>query len=552
MLRPSGAPDATSAELRARILREAQAMARLSHPNILTVYDVGATGDAIFVAMELVEGGTVTQWLGERRRSWREILEVFLSAGRGLAAAHGAGMVHRDFKPDNVLIGRDGRVRVTDFGLAQVVDPSPLPSTGSAGAIDGALAGSPPYMAPEQLNGRPADARSDIFAFCVSLYESLYGERPFKGSNVQELRLSVAAGKLPDTPAGPHVPAAVRRLLLRGLQADPQRRFATMEQLVRALDRAARTRWPWRTTALAATAAGAAIWFVVHPASIRRPTVLVADIVNETGVGALDGLSGMLITSLEQSRRLSVVTRSRLLDLLKKRGTQNAGRVDEALARELFRTGGFDALVLMSVRRFGTRYAIDLKMLDPGRDRYLVAAKEEGPDQEAIPGMIDRLSERVRAGLHEPFEEIRAGVKVAELTTGNVEAYQHYFLADQFFSELSLQESARELRRAIALDPSFALAHYRLAHVAGATGYEGEGPEIQRMMQLIERLPEKERLLALALHHRFEGRTAEALELYKQALQSDPTDKHAAFEVGDILLPCTATEPRPPVGSRKC
>jgi eukaryotic-like serine/threonine-protein kinase len=542
MLRASGAPEATGAQLRARILREAQAMARLSHPNILTVYDVGVTGEAVFVAMELVEGGPVSEWLRQRKRSWREILEVFLSAGRGLAAAHRAGIVHRDFKPENVLIGRDGRVRVTDFGLARFAEVPAALSHGSREAsagvpvsVDGALAGSPPYMAPEQLRGQAADARSDVFAFCVSLYESLYGEPPFAGRTVRELEESIMAGALRPAPHRSQVPAAIRRAVVQGLSAHPARRFASMEQLVLALERASRGRWRLRAAALAAAAA-MALWFGVRVVSSPHPTLLVADVVNETGEKSLDGLSGMLITSLEQSRRFTVLTRSRVLDLLRQGGGQGAERVDEALGRELCRRAGLDALVLTSVRRFGSRYAIDVKVLDPTRDRYLVSAKEEGADQDALPAMIDRLSERVRAGLRDPVDEIRASAPVANLTTGNLQAYAHYFRGDELFSELLVPDSVREFRTAISLDPSFALAHYKLAYVGSAIGYESAGDELHRTLQLIDRLPEREHLLALALQHRFEGRTAEAIELYQQALQSDPTDKHTAFEVGDILL----------------
>jgi tetratricopeptide (TPR) repeat protein len=543
MLRASGAPASTGAHLRARILREAQAMARLSHPNVLTVYDVGVTGEAVFVAMELVEGGAVSEWLRQRRRSWREILEVFLSAGRGLAAAHRAGIVHRDFKPENVLIGRDRRVLVTDFGLAQFAEVAVAFSSGSREppaaapvSVDGALAGSPAYMAPEQLRGHAADARSDVFAFCVSLYESLHGERPFAGHTVRELEESITAGALRPALRRSHVPTAIRRALVQGLSADPARRFTSMEQLLLALERASRRGWRLRAAAIVAATAGVALWFGVPALSGHRPTLLVADVVNETSEKSLDSLSGMLITSLEQSRRLTVLTRSRVRDLLSQSGAQGADRVDEALGRELCRRVRADALVLTSVRRFGNRYAIDIKVLDPTRDGYLVSAKEEGANQDAIPAMIDRLSERVRSGLRDPVDEIRASAPVAHLTTGNLEAYAHYFRGDELFSELSVPESVREFRTAISLDPSFALAHYKLAYVGSATGYESVGDEMRRTLQLIDRLPEREHLLALALQHRFEGRTAEAIELYQQALQSDPTDKHTAFEVGDILL----------------
>jgi serine/threonine protein kinase len=187
---------------RLRLLREAQAIARLSHPNVIAVYDAGSFGDQVFVAMEFIEGGTLRQWL-EERPPWREVLDRFLLAGRGLAAAHAAGLVHRDFKPDNVLLSRDGRVRVMDFGLARPIgEPSRMEEwrapAGSGGNLASPLTqwgealGTPGYMAPEQLRGEASDARSDQFSFCVSLYEALYGERPFLGDSPREIVDAVA------------------------------------------------------------------------------------------------------------------------------------------------------------------------------------------------------------------------------------------------------------------------------------------------------------------------------------------------------------------------
>ncbi|HEX7840813.1 MAG TPA: serine/threonine-protein kinase, partial [Kofleriaceae bacterium] len=168
-----------------RLLREAQAMARLRHPNVLPIFDVGPADSAVFVAMPLLEGGTLRSWMDDRSRSFDAILDRFVAAGRGLAAAHAAGLVHRDFKPDNVLLGAGGEVHVADFGLARLVDddltPNPGPASSGGGTQAGAVLGTPAYMAPEQLRGLASDARADQFSFCVSLWEGLYGKRPFPG-----------------------------------------------------------------------------------------------------------------------------------------------------------------------------------------------------------------------------------------------------------------------------------------------------------------------------------------------------------------------------------
>ncbi len=259
LLRPDRCGSAGEAG-RLRLLREAQAIARLSHPNVVQVYDAGSFGDRVFVAMELVEGRTLRRWLEEERPSWREALGRFVLAGRGLAAAHAAGLVHRDFKPDNVLLGSDGRVRVVDFGLAR---PAGKPEavaeenspTGSGGILaspltqGGVALGTPAYMAPEQLRGDATDARTDQFSFCISLYEALFGERPFPGHEPREIAQAVLRGAVREPPAGarvPGVPGHLRAALLRGLRADPRERYPSMESLLQDLERdpaAIRRRW---------------------------------------------------------------------------------------------------------------------------------------------------------------------------------------------------------------------------------------------------------------------------------------------------------------------
>jgi serine/threonine protein kinase/tetratricopeptide (TPR) repeat protein len=316
LLRSEGAGGVEPSEGRSRMLREAQTIAKLSDPNVVTVYDVGTFDGRVFLAMELVDGHTLSYWLHARRRTWREILGCYRAAGQGLAAAHRAGVVHRDFKPDNVMVGHDGGVRVMDFGLARTVvnrgcpgavrgarqAPAPVlvpllatcraaeanpsaddtagatrdlakpftlfpfspsvpglrssasaPACASSGLTEsGAMMGTPAYMspeqfAPEQFHGKETDARSDQFSFCVALYEGLYGRRPFSGQTVDEIFRSVVAGEVREAPAESKVPSWIRRVILRGLRPNREDRYASMEDLLAALERdparRARVRW---------------------------------------------------------------------------------------------------------------------------------------------------------------------------------------------------------------------------------------------------------------------------------------------------------------------
>ncbi len=214
-----------------RLLAEAKAMAQLSHPNVIAVHDVGTIDDRVFIAMEFVEGVPLGEWIqGEHDRE--SVLAVFTKAGRGLEAAHDAGLVHRDFKPENVLCGDDGRVRVLDFGLARRFDASADLRARHTGTRE---AGTPAYMAPEQHTGGELDHRADQFAFAVALYQGLYGELPFAGKSRMELAIAVTDGRVRPAPKGVEVPNWVRAALLRALSPIPQKRFSNMGALLQAL-----------------------------------------------------------------------------------------------------------------------------------------------------------------------------------------------------------------------------------------------------------------------------------------------------------------------------
>lgn len=266
-------PEREGAGARSRLLREAQALGRLSHPNVLSVHDVGTFGDQVFLALEFVEGESLAAWLRRTESAWPEILQIFLDAGRGLAAAHRAGLVHRDFKPDNVLLGDDGRTRVLDFGTARTSapggagldlglqtpegpegfagSPSPSPSPLSPSPLspsplsspvteEGALVGTLPYMAPElPRDPAHADARSDQFSFCVALYEAVYGEHPFAEAGDSPLHLidRMLQGRLKPAPRRSRVPGWLREALVRGLSVDPEDRHPSMEALLADLER---------------------------------------------------------------------------------------------------------------------------------------------------------------------------------------------------------------------------------------------------------------------------------------------------------------------------
>ncbi len=250
---------AVTKETTTRMIREAQALAKVSHPNIVQVFDVGMFGETVFIALELVEGRTLWDWWKETKPTWRVLLPYLIEAGRGLAAAHAAGLVHRDFKPQNAVVGTDGRVRVLDFGLARVGSTPaedeeladdgngeeaesedatiPVARSGSSlpQVVVSRITGTPFYMAPEQRKRGVLDARADQFAFGVSCWELLYGQRAFIGDNVQQYAEASTSGRFRPPPARSDTPAWVRRVLMRTLATSPADRFPAMDDVLAAL-----------------------------------------------------------------------------------------------------------------------------------------------------------------------------------------------------------------------------------------------------------------------------------------------------------------------------
>ncbi|MCX4244474.1 serine/threonine-protein kinase [Paraliomyxa miuraensis] len=261
--RAKGKRDSRNSTGQARLIREAQALAKLSHPNIVTVHDVDRFEGQIYMAMEYVDGESLDQWMVRGQRTWREVLEIFIHAARGLAAAHAAGITHRDFKPANVLIGKDGRVLVVDFGLAKshddksqdrsatnhdkITDPATfLRERGSLMDVIGSTqdtkltqvgrtVGTPAYMAPEQFLGLPVGPETDQFSFGVALFEALYGYLPFPDDSRDELIERVTEGRVAEPPKDTPVPSWVHRVVLRALQQRPEDRFPSMTVLIAAL-----------------------------------------------------------------------------------------------------------------------------------------------------------------------------------------------------------------------------------------------------------------------------------------------------------------------------
>ena len=530
-----------------RMLRsEAEAAAALHHPNIVTVHDLGSDGGEGWLVLELLRGETLEERLRRGPLPGPEALRVATEVARGLAHAHHAGVLHRDLKPSNVFLCDDGAVKILDFGLSRVF-----------GSGSGPEGGTPAYMAPEQWRREAEDERTDVFALGVMFHEMLTGNRPFAVESGRSRALDDGpVPELPSAAAPRNVRALIRRSMSRAQDDRPRDGAAVLETLLeqRTATDAGRSR---RRVVLAGALVGLVALVAVFASRAlqvrdlapgQRIPVAVADFQNGTSDPELNGLSGMLTTSLEQSKRLTVLTRSRLADLIRQTGREVPERIDESLAREVGKSAGVKALLLATVHRFDDLYAIEMRALDPaGNDEYLFTLKTEGRGKSSIPGMIDRLSAQTRERLRDQPADLAGGRAVADVTTANLAAYEHYFRARQAMDAWQADAAMRELEAALRIDPQFALAHYQRAVLDAWTpvwikaSNAGDEASVRTMqehlltaMKLADRLPEKERLALLGWKATLDKRPAEALRLRDQAAEAYPQDKEAVFWAGDV------------------
>lgn len=448
-------------EGRARLVREAKAMAQLAHPNVVTVHDVATIDGRVIVAMEYVDGRNLRSWMLDRKHTWKQALQLYKQAARGLAAAHEAGLVHRDFKPDNVLVGKDGRVRVTDFGLARPSATVELtrrtsgkaPNGGSDGdlTVPGRIMGTLGYMAPEQTDGRPTDAKMDQFAFCVALFEALTGKRPFAGRTRDDLRAAVEERRMqPWAKRGQShsTPLWLRRVVERGLDLDPCRRWPSMHALIEQLERR-----PWRRKWVAG-AAGAAVvatgvWAGLavtdapstgrcegaerHLAGVwdedRRQ--LTKDAIVATGTSHASGTWDRLADRIDGYSQAWVAMRTQACQATA-RGEQSGQMLDRRMTCLDRRLSELDALVgvLAQADDDTTDHAVwaaaSLPLLAPCADTEALAAATTRPKDPEHAAAIDRLrAELARAQAFGLVDKAERGLDIAANVANKSEALDH-------------------------------------------------------------------------------------------------------------------------------
>jgi serine/threonine protein kinase/tetratricopeptide (TPR) repeat protein len=468
----------TDADRLARFEREARMLASLSHPHLLAVHDVGNVDGRPYLVTAFVDGGTLKTWALAETRTWRQCVELLVGVADGLAVAHAAGIVHRDVKPDNILVSTHGDATLADFGLARLFEgvdgAATTPPVAAVPTQPGLIVGTIAYMSPEQAAGKPADARSDIFSFGIVLYEVLAGRQPFTGAS--DLEVLQRVQHQPAEPLSEEIPTALRMVVEKALEKDPAERYQSMRDMVVDLRRLARqtveTRAPFfATRSLRRVALAAAALVIIAMGAVAlwtmRPTATDAPRIRSIAVLPLqnlsrdpdqeffsDGTTEALISNLAQIRDLDVISRT---SAMRYKGTTKAV---PQIGREL----GVDAIVIGSVQRVGDRVRITAQLIRASTDKHLWAREyeREAADILKLEAEIARtIAQEIQAHLT-PAEASR----LANARRISPEAHEAFLLGHfhrQKLDEPGYRQAIAYFRRAIELQPDYAAAHAGLA-----------------------------------------------------------------------------------------
>jgi serine/threonine protein kinase/tetratricopeptide (TPR) repeat protein len=568
---------ATRTERIERFEREARAIASLNHPGIVTLHSIEESDGIRFITMEHVEGATLGKAIPERGLPIGQLLPLAITLTDALSAAHRQGVLHRDLKPDNVMLTSEGRLKVLDFGLAKLMGvdaDSGDHTTRDTQSVtqDGRILGTVAYMSPEQAQGQPVDHRSDIFALGILLYEMATGERPFKGAT----NLSVLSAILKDEPrplteVRTDLPRPLGRMIERTLAKRPEDRYQStsdlkrdLEDLKRDLDsgelllsttagrrrlelpRSQRSwRWvAWLGGVLALSTLG--ILFLTRkttpkpPADGRQP-VAIFFFDNLSGDPKLDwlrtGLTDMIVTDLSQSPGLRVLSTARLSQLLEESGHRDDPSLSAGVVQAVARRAEVTVALVGSFVRAGTQLRIQAQLQDPASGEVLASERVEGDAEAGLFALVDELTKRLRGRLDLPVAQA-AERELSKVTTASLDAYKLYTEGMQHHVRLQEREALPFFEKAIQADPDFAMAMAKLSVVHSNLGDTEKGREYaSRALGHAERLPPQERYYIEGRYYSLDPTSLDrAVKAYQAAVDHAPDELAARNNLAQLLI----------------
>jgi serine/threonine protein kinase/Flp pilus assembly protein TadD len=559
LLRPDIAADEKTI---GRFRNELKLARGIAHRNVCRMYDLGREEGTYYITMEYISGEDLKSLIHRiGALPVGKAVSIASQVCEGLSEAHRLGVVHRDLKPQNIMIDRDGNARIMDFGIARS-----LVAQGITGA--GVMIGTPEYMSPEQVDGKEADQRADIYALGIILFEMLTGRLPFEG----DTPLSIAVKQKSEQPPDPktlnaQIPDELGRIILKCLEKPKEKRYQSADELLKELSRVGedlpttsqvlpirktitskqitvqfslkKVLWPV-VIAVAVMAGAIAAWKLIpHNAGPKR-TIAVIGFTNRTGDQSLDYLQeaipNLLITSLEQSGHFQVTSWERLKDLLRQSGKDAAAVSDEEAGFEVCRKEGIDALVLGSYIKAGEAFATDVKVLDVGTKKLLRTASAKGDGVSSVlKTQIDEISRTISRGLGPLTAKVEmAPPKIAELTTTSMDAYNYFLRGRDDYEKFYYADARKFLEKVVSLDPTFAVAYLYLGKVAAElydTKAQTEAYEMAKKHS--EKASEKERLYIEAVYAGAVERNQEKrLRVLQELTNKYPQEKQFHYDLG--------------------
>jgi serine/threonine protein kinase/Tfp pilus assembly protein PilF len=564
LIKPEIAADKKTIE---RFRNELKFARKIRHKNVCQMYDLSKEEGSYYITMEFVPGDNLKSLIRRMGRlSPGQAITITRQVCDGLAEAHKLGVVHRDLKPQNIMIDQDGNVRIMDFGIARSLE-----GKGITGA--GVMIGTPDYMSPEQVEGKETDQRSDIYSLGVILYEMVTGQAPFEG----DTPFTIGVKHKSETPKdpremNPQIPDDLSRTILNCLEKEKDNRYqsagelrsklTTLDEGIPTTEKVIPKRKPLTSREITVTfdmkrllipaliilaiiIIGFILWrYVFHKGAPILPTekhsIAVISFKNQTGDQAYDYLQdtipNLLITSLEQSGYFQVTTWERLHDLLKQTGKEDTPLIDQDLGFELCRMEGVDAIVLGFFTKAGNMFATDAKVLDVNTKSLIKTANSKGEGEGSIlRSQIDELSAEISRGIGISESKIKASqIPITEVTTSSMEAYEYYIKGRTESEKFQFERSRQSLEKAIELDPNFAMAFFWLAIANEDLGdTKARDEAVQKAKLLSDNVTDREKLMIDGVYTIFAENDFDKWgNIVKLYTQKYPKEKRGHYWVG--------------------